>query len=92
MSLSFIESSGIEGNSITVNVSYRAPIEHSTDWLIRYSAADTYRTGENSFDVSEFCKPQLSAIWKIVQVCLASPTKVNYYRYQKGPKKILNYS
>ena len=92
MSLSFIESSGIEGNSITVNVSYRAPIEHSTDWLIRYSAADTYRTGENSFDVSEFCKPQLSAIWKIVQVCLASPTKVNYYRYRKGPKKILNYS
>ena len=50
MSLSFIESSGIVGNSITVNVSYRAPIEHTTDWFIRYSAADTYRTGEDSFD------------------------------------------
>ena len=50
MSLSFIESSGIVGNSITVNVSYKAPIEHSTVWLIRYSAADTYSTGENGFD------------------------------------------
>ena len=50
MSLSFIESSGIVGNSITVNVSYRAPIEHTTDWLIRYRGADTYRTGEIKFD------------------------------------------